>query len=144
MIAIVTVDDNNGIFFNRRRQSRDSTVIKKVASLANAKNSYLLMNSYSSVLFESDELRNAIVSDKFLEIANDEDYCFVEGMPLTPYISKIQQLIVFRWNRRYPADMYFDINLADGWSLIDTEEFKGTSHDKITMEVYGKCDVRLG
>lgn len=144
MIAIVTVDDNNGIFFNRRRQSRDSTVIEKVASLANAKNSYLLMNSYSSVLFESDKLRNAIVSDKFLEIANDEDCCFVEGTPLTPYISKIQQLIVFRWNRRYPADMYFDINLANGWSLIDTEEFKGTSHDKITMEVYGKCDVRLG
>ena len=144
MIAIVTVDDNSGISFNCRRQSRDSAVIEKIVSLANTKNSYLLMSSYSSALFESNELRNAIVSDKFLEIANDEDYCFVEGKPLAAYISKIQQLIVFRWNRLYPADMYFDINLANGWTLVDTEEFKGTSHDKITMEVYRKCDVQLG
>ena len=66
MIAIVTVDDNNGISFNCRRQSRDSAIIEKIVSLANTKNSYLLMSSYSSALFESNELRNAIVSDKFL------------------------------------------------------------------------------
>lgn len=46
-----------------------------------------------------------------------------------------QQL--FRWDRTYPADRYFDLQLGSGqWHLVGTSEFAGHSHDLITMEVY--------
>lgn len=47
---------------------------------------------------------------------------------------------LFRWNRVYPADQYFDRSLLTcGWTLRETEEFPGFSHAKITKEVYKKC-----
>ena len=50
---------------------------------------------------------------------------------------KIEKLIVFKWNREYPSDFSLDIDLSQ-WSLISTTDFKGNSHEKITMEVYKK------
>nr|DAI55732.1 MAG TPA: hypothetical protein [Caudoviricetes sp.] len=137
MIAIVTVDDNNGTFFNHRRQSRDAVIVEKVLTLTDS----LLMDGYSAKLFPQDRVK---AMDDFLDVAGTDDYCFVEGKPLAPYIGKIQRLIVFRWNRVYPADTHCDIDLADGWTLASSAEFKGTSHEKITMEVYERCDVQHG
>ena len=45
------------------------------------------------------------------------------------------KLIVFKWNRVYPKDFEFEIDLSK-WKLEESSEFKGSSHDKITMEVY--------
>ena len=59
----------------------------------------------------------------------------MENLSLAPYWEKIERLIVFRWNRVYPADMWLDITLAeDGWKLLTTTEFVGNSHEKITEE----------
>ena len=34
-------------------------------------------------------------------------------------------------------DLHFDINVNDdSWKLIDFEEFNGSSHEKITREIY--------
>ena len=50
---------------------------------------------------------------------------------------KINTLIIYKWNRIYPADLHFDINVNDvSWELIDSEEFNGSSHEKITREIY--------
>ena len=54
-----------------------------------------------------------------------------------PYLPKIDTFILFRWNRDYPADFFFKVDLSQ-WNLISTEDFEGTSHEKITMEVYEK------
>ena len=48
---------------------------------------------------------------------------------------KIDSIILYRWNRVYPADTYFDIDLS-GWQLVRTGEFSGASHELITKEVY--------
>ena len=49
----------------------------------------------------------------------------------------IEKIILYRWNRKYPADFRFDINLEDSeWKLAETREFTGSSHEKITEEVY--------
>ena len=50
---------------------------------------------------------------------------------------KITEIIVYRWNRDYPADLFLDIDLKD-WELAETAEFAGNSHEKITREVYRK------
>ena len=41
----------------------------------------------------------------------------------------------FKWNTKYPADMYFDIDL-NRFQLVVTKDFQGNSHNKITMEIY--------
>ena len=65
------------------------------------------------------------------------EFCFVEDQDITPYAARIEKIILFRWNRTYPADVYFNMELlSSGWILKETEEFEGSSHEKITEEVY--------
>lgn len=133
MIAIVCVDDSLGMIFNNRRQSRDIVLTQKIVELVSS--SRLLINEFSRTLFASFNSDNIIVDDNFLEAAGCGDFCFVENQHLTPYVDKIEQLIVFKWNRSYPSDFSLDLELSK-YILTDSLEFEGNSHDKITMEVY--------
>ena len=56
-------------------------------------------------------------------------------MELKPHENIIEKLILFKWNRVYPKDFIFDIDISD-WNLLETTDFPGNSHSKITMEVY--------
>lgn len=133
MKLIVCLDERNGMLFGGRRQSRDAAICTKILQLAG--DTELWMNAYSGRLFEG--AQNTITIDTaFLEKAQENDFCFVENVDITQYLPRVQQLIIFRWNRHYPADVYFpDI---DRWNLITTEDFPGNSHEKITMEVYSR------
>lgn len=62
---------------------------------------------------------------------------FLENIPAAPYEDRIEKIILFWWNRKYPSDTWFDIDLeGGGWKLSETREFSGSSHEKITEEVY--------
>ena len=77
------------------------------------------------------------VTDSFLDIAGVGDACFVENRPLAKYVDKIEELIIYRWNRVYPFDVGFDIDIAKtSLKLCETEELVGNSHEKITKEIY--------
>ena len=132
MKLIVCVDDFNGMTFNNRRQSRDSAVINKILSLT--QNSRLLISSYSKNLFLNGE---AEVSPSPLKSALPEDFCVIENEDVSAYFEHIDSVIIFRWNRRYPSDLKFTLDLQ-AYRLVSSEDFPGTSHDKITMEVYEK------
>lgn len=135
MIAIVCIDDNFGMMFNNRRQSRDITIVQKITEIA--KNSKIWVNKYSYPLFEEVNNSNVNVDEAFLSEAASGEYCFIENKALKPYEKWIEKLIVFRWNRDYPTDKKFDIDLSL-WSLQESTEFVGNSHKKLTMEVYTK------
>ena len=47
---------------------------------------------------------------------------------------QIEQFIIYRWNRVYPADVSVEIGVE--WKLTETEKFPGFSHEKITKEIY--------
>ena len=49
MNVILCLDDNNGMLFNNRRQSRDEKVIEKILEIT--KNKRLWVNKYSYSLF---------------------------------------------------------------------------------------------
>jgi hypothetical protein len=132
MIVIVCVDNSLGMLFNNRRQSRDSVLISKIIEMSASKR--LLISEFSSSLFDG---LNAVVNERFLDIAEDGDFCFVENCTLSPYVDKIEKLIVFKWNRDYPSDFCLDLDLSQ-WALISNLDFEGSSHEKITMEVYEK------
>ncbi|WP_444147788.1 hypothetical protein [Blautia stercoris] len=94
------------------------------------------MNEYSKKLFANLTDAEVIrVDEAFLDKA--QSVCFVENQDIMPYLPKIDTFILFRWNRDYPADFFFTVDLSQ-WNLISTEDFEGTSHEKITMEVYEK------
>ena len=50
---------------------------------------------------------------------------------------KIEKVILFHWNRDYPADTYFTLDIS-GWTLEESEEIAGYSHEKITKEIYNR------
>lgn len=137
MKVIVCVDDNNGMMFNNRRQSRDRILIDDIVK--NVLDGNLLMVPYSERLFKDSNITAFFLSEYILEESNPEDYCFIENKPLLPYLDRINELIIYRWNRKYPADMYLDINpLEHSFRLVSTSEFTGSSHKKITKEIYKK------
>lgn len=78
-----------------------------------------------------------VLSEEILSLAGDEDICFIEDTAITGFEEQIREVILYKWNRRYPADRYFTLDLSDEtWELLRTEEFKGSSHERITKEVY--------
>ena len=132
MNIVACIDDNKGQLFNGRRQSKDIQVINKILKIAEGKN--LLINSFSEKLFEE----KAIVKADFLECATEEEFCFVENVSVSEYIHKINKVYLFKWNRKYPSNFAFDLDLENNFHLGSVEEFQGNSHELINLEVWEK------
>ncbi len=133
MNIIVCVDDGMGMAFNSRRQSKDSVLRARIA--LNMAEKRLLMNDYSAKQFKNDKDVNIVVDNEFFANAEDGDWCFVENTDIAPFESQIKALTIYRWNRAYPSDLKLTLDLS-AFSLQSTYEFAGTSHEKITEEVY--------
>lgn len=133
MIVIICLDDNGGMMFNRRRQSRDQAVTERIGQIARGKK--LWMNSYSHKLYGDMEGVETVEAEDFLARAGEGELCLVETESLTNMETEIEKIIVFRWNRTYPADFRLDLELTD-WRRESVREFPGTSHEKIAEESY--------
>lgn len=136
MTIIVCIDDSNGILFNNRRQSRDRCLIEDVVS--SLCGSQIFVDDYSAALFAgySDSIQ---ITDDPLCKAGKGDICFIERQSLCDHVSDIEKVIVYRWNRAYPADKWLDVDLTSSNSMfkkIETCEINGYSHELITKEVY--------
>lgn len=137
MILIAFVDDNGGMMFNHRRQSQDKVALERILDMTAG--SALWMNEYGAALFTGYAAPQVQVDAQFLDKAKSGDFCLVENVDASPYLSFIEKIILFHWNRAYPSDMKFPIRLDNGkWMCTVREDFVGSSHNKITMEVYGK------
>lgn len=137
MIVILCVDDCGGMMFNHRRQSRDRVVIERVLQMAEG--SRLWMNEYSYKLFSGTDSSRLSVCQDFLDRAGSGEYCFVEDQDILPYEASMEKIVLFKWNRRYPADFYCPEEiLSRGWTISESREFTGSSHEKIIEEVYKK------
>lgn len=129
MILVVALDNSNGMMFNFRRQSKDRVLIDDLMNrLGNDK---LFVNDFSFDLFEEKYSSSVTVCDNPLEAAGIGDYCFVENMDVTPYKDKIEKLLIYKWNRDYPGDVFFPFDIHNTNVLC---EFQGSSHDNIALE----------
>lgn len=122
MILIVCLDDDNGMMFNNRRQSKDLLVRKRILELVG--DGKIWMSEYSKGQFEEEIL--------ICENISEADYVFAEN-PDDIIGVEFDKVIVYRWNRRYPADRSLTI---EGKTIVGTYEFAGNSHEKITEEIY--------
>ena len=134
MKVVFCLDDENGMLSNKRRQSKDREVIKNFVALAGENK--ILINEFSRKLFEEQGFYPEVRED-FLLNAGSQDFCFVENCGIGQNISNVDEIIIYKWNRKYPKDFVMDINLSEaGFNLYETVEFKGFSHEKITREAY--------
>ena len=132
MKLILFLDERGGMLFNRRRQSQDRKAREYILNMTAGKR--LLMNPYSAKQFK--EVEGIILTEAPQKDAAGEDYVLIENLPVT--LSGVDEVILILWNTLYPSDVSFDTaSLArEGFSLKETEEFAGYSHEKITVEIY--------
>ena len=133
MIAIVCLDENNGMFFNERRQSKDRYVSRDIVHMV--ENNTLYINEYSKELFENTPANIQISEDYFNQVS-DNEYCFIENQIVD--ILKAKKVVVYRWDKVYPADYKLPLRQ---YNLVSTLEFQGYSHDKIVKEVYERNET---
>lgn len=133
MIAAICLDDREGMLFHGRRLSQDRCVRSDL--LGQVRDQKLWLNAYSARQFSAEDQKKLCIAEDFLDKAPSGAYCFVENNALTPYFNQIEALIIYRWNRAYPSDVRFDLDLS-AWKLTDRTEFPGYSHEKITKERY--------
>ena len=134
MTLVLCLDDNLGMMFNHRRQSRDRVLISELLETVGDRR--LFVSPYSKALFP-EGAANIAVADDPCAAAGEDDFSFVEDTDPTATWEKITTLIIYRWNRLYPADKRFAGDMTR-LTLTETLEFVGSSHDTITKEVWKK------
>lgn len=129
MILVCCLDKNNGMLFNHRRISKDRVIIEDIKSFSTDSKIYI-------DFFSKDLLEQGIISkDLFKEKISSNDYCFIEDIKPSLLETKINRIIIYNFNRNYPSDFKFDIDLRK-WSFVESTELKGHSHEVITKTIY--------
>ncbi len=133
MTVFICLDDKNGLLFNNRRLSRDSSLCDRILEHCGGKT--LWMNRYSASIFPRNTF-NIRMSENFLEEMGEDEFCFVENSDIPKVLSKASTLIIYRWNRNYPSDVKLPEDFLSGKKIVSTMDFAGNSHPCITQEVY--------
>lgn len=136
MILIVCLDDRNGMCFNHRRQSQDRLLRERV--LEETAGATLWMTAYSARQFAPLPPHIQVAEDP-LDRAGPGEFCFVETADPAPWQDRLEQVLLYRWNRVYPADVRSTLDLS-GFRLDRQREFAGSSHPTITEERYIPCE----
>ena len=131
MTLVLCLDDGAGRMFNHRRQSRDRLQMEDLLSTVGERR--LLVSPYTAALIPP-EAKNVTVTEAF-DTAREEDVVFLEDGDPAPLWASVKTLVIYRWNRLYPADVRLTADLS-AFRLQSREEFQGSSHDRITKEVW--------
>jgi len=135
MTLYFCLDDRKGMLFNHRRQSRDRAVMEDIRSGLEGE---LLIDPISRKIVETAQIPYSYAPSEITEQMQGCHFFVEERLP-GDWVSLASTVVCYRWNRRYPADLYFDIDLsAMGFVLSETVDFPGKSHETITREVYVK------
>ena len=129
MTVYVCLDDRGGMLFNNRRQSRDKAVLADLGSP-------LFADAFSEKLLAG--LSWSPAPEKLADLP-EEGCFFLEDRKPEEALEAASALVIYRWNRHYPADVRWEADPAEwGFALAETTEFPGSSHETITKEVYRK------
>ena len=131
MKVISIVDDDYGIMFNNRRVSKDSVLNEQIIKMLDGRKLWLSL--YSKQLFGNYE--NIEVNQEF-GFAGKDDFCFVEDSEIVSYEDMVDEVYLYKWNRKYPSDVKFPKDMLNDFKLEGSTDFEGNSHEKITEERY--------
>ena len=134
MKTIVCIDDKFGVLFDGKRQSRDRVLIEDLMDFIGS--SRLIITPESAPLFDVFKVE---INDAPFDVAQADDFVFCEVGGLLAHLERINEVVIYKWNRTYPRDVLLDLlPWEHGFKLIDRFDFVGSSHKKITREVYRK------
>lgn len=135
MKLIVCLDEDGGMAFNRRRQTRDR--VQKEHLFRKIGDEVLWMSPYSAKQFAGEREEGlSRISEDYLTLAGEEDYVLAERDAVNEVLEQVTELLIYRWNRSYPSDVVFPVEMLADRTLVESEEFRGSSHDCITFERY--------
>ena len=93
----------------------------------------LWLSLYSKQIFCDYE--NLEVNQEF-GFAGRDDFCFVEDSEIVSYEDMVDEVYLYKWNRKYPSDVKFPKDMLNEFKLEGSTDFEGNSHEKITEERY--------
>ena len=131
MKLIVCLDENDGMTFNNRRQSKDRVVGERIKEIVGS-DKKIYISPKTENLFNEYGL-DYIADEDYLKLASNNDYCFCEFE--LPEEKDVDEIIVFRWARNYPRSTSFTYDL-DKWNAGIIEVIAGNSHEEIYIEPY--------
>ena len=133
MTVYVCLDDRNGMQFNHRRQSRDAALLEDIRASVSG---VLTIDPFSEKLIEKAQIPYTLAPEDLTLLPEDAHF-FAEDRTAQTLVPLAHKLILYRWNRHYPADLTWDADpIAAGFTLSERLEFPGSSHETITKEVY--------
>lgn len=134
MTVIICVSDGGGVLFGGRRLARDREVISDIARTAG--DEPVFVSEYSEGLFSNSDVSVIAVSDP-ISSAGEGDFAFIEDGKIRREIGRVESVIIYRWNRKYPFDTKVDTEPGcEGFALAESVDIKGYSHEKITKEIW--------
>ena len=121
------------MMFNHRRQSQDKVL--RADLIREADGRAIWMSEYSCKQFDPAP-ENIRAAAEPAQQAGEGEFCFFEDVFPGPWLEQAEKIVVYRWNRVYPSDQpRFPLTLA-GRSVERQEEFAGSSHERITKEIW--------
>ncbi len=141
MQVILCADEKNGLMFNHRRQSQDRELRKRILTIIGEEKLYTGACSAGQFTEKEWEDKLVICEDPMAAAAGNI-YYFAEGQDLLPAAEAgvIEEVILYRWDKVYPADTWIDLSRSGNWQPVSAAEFPGYSHEKITEEIYRRVE----
>lgn len=126
------IAENAGLSFNGRRVSRDLKILENIKKEAG--NGKICVENGSVGIFE--RLGIAVFCISSADDA-EKDCIFFAESESEAYLDKSDTLVIYKFNRSYPADVFIPTEKINAeFELISAEDFQGASHEKITKEIY--------
>lgn len=165
MKLILCTDIRFGYSFNYRRQTADRAMHAHLSRILAKSSLPVHMNAYTSrsllaneALLEESFLKKIVIDDSrkegyilsdetffdsafLLEACRNKEWAYVENVSLIGYYHLIDEILLYRWDKRYPADRLFPGSLLSAFSLAEKETFRGNSHDEIEFLHYKKISL---
>ena len=132
MTLILCIDDNGGIAFCGKRQSKDRVVLEDIRRISEG--GCLWVSPYTQALFMEyglEEIMPQLHTDTVPGArAQTGDYLFWEAGVEFPAGKKIEQMVLYVWGRSYPATETAQFPKG-AWALESVESLQGYSHPEI-------------
>ena len=149
MKLVICIDAELGYSYHHRRLSRDKNIRLHLMKNIRERGGTLYMNAYTEKSFLKDEgvflpkertermKCPAAPGTAFLEAARRENgWAFVENEDVTQYLPEVDEMLVYRWNRVYDADLRLPPDFAKAFTEQYTESISGSSHERVSFVRY--------
>lgn len=145
---VLCVDASCGYSFNHRRQSADREMLRHLREKLQDQADHIFVNQYTERRllregFFSDEETTrrqehpALPGNSFLkEAVKEGGTVWAENVSLQGFYHLIGEIDLYRWDKRYPADLSFPETILENYELCEEERFCGYSHDEILYQRY--------